>query len=89
MRQFIGEVRALVVDAGIEAQLLNHIAALVHTTRHADYPQAFDLRYLADHRTHGTGSCRDHQRLTGLGLPDVHQAHVGGHARHAQHTQGQ
>ncbi|MOA20574.1 hypothetical protein D3C78_1410270 [compost metagenome] len=50
--QFIGKVRALVVDAGVEAQLVDHITALVRPAGHADHTQPLDLRHLADHRTH-------------------------------------
>ncbi|MNZ40536.1 hypothetical protein D3C78_580580 [compost metagenome] len=87
LRQFLSKIRAPVIDAGVETQLVDHIAALFRTTRHTNHPQALDLRHLPDHRPHRPGRRRDHQGFAGLGLADVHQAHVRSHARHTQYPE--
>ncbi|MNF91428.1 hypothetical protein D3C84_740280 [compost metagenome] len=76
------------IDTGVKPQLVDHVLAFLAATRDADDTQALDLRHLADHRAHRTRGRRDHQGLPGLGLANVHQPHVSGHAWHAQHTQG-
>ncbi|MNI48075.1 hypothetical protein D3C73_1026230 [compost metagenome] len=76
------------VDAGVEAQLVDHITALFRTARHTDHAQPLDLRHLADHRAHRPGRRCDHQGFAGFRLADVHQAHVRGHAGHTQHPEG-
>ncbi|MND81649.1 hypothetical protein D3C80_734530 [compost metagenome] len=75
------------VDAGVEAQLVDHITALFRTARHTDHAQPLDLRHLADHRAHRPGRRCDHQGFAGLRLADVHQAHVRSHARHTQYPE--
>ena len=79
-----GEVAGLVVDAGVEAELLRHVAALVGAAGDADGAAALDLGDLADDRADRAGGRRDHHRLAGLGLADLEQAEIGGPAGHAE-----
>src|SRR5262245_37666072 len=48
--QAFGHVLALVVDAGVEAELVDHKGALVGAASDADGPAALDLGQLADDR---------------------------------------
>src|SRR5581483_4848922 len=79
-----GEVAGLVVDAGVEPQLVGDVAALFGSAGDSDRAAALDLGDLSDHRADGSGCRRDDHRLAGLGLADLEQAEVGSQARHAE-----
>ena len=78
----------LVVDAGIEAEVILHEGAFLGAARDADGAAAHELGDLAHDLADGTGGSRHHDRLAGLGLADMQQAEIGGHARHAEHAVG-
>ena len=48
--ELCGEIGITVIDAGIEAQLLDRVVAFFLPARDADRAQSFDLRDLSDHR---------------------------------------
>ena len=77
----------LVVDAGVEAELLDDPLALRRAAGDADDAAALDLRELADGLADRAGRARDDDRLAGLRLADVEQAEVAGHAGHAEHVE--
>ena len=79
--QLLRQVGVVAVEAGIEAQLVDHRAALGRAAGNPDHPAAQDLRDLPDRRAH-RAACGGHDhRLAGLRPADVGQAHVGGEAR--------
>ena len=86
-RSSLNEIGAggAVVDAGVEAQLLDHVVALVLAAGDADGAAAVQLGELADHRADRARRRRDDDGLAFLGLADHHQAPPRRHARHAQH----
>ena len=57
------------------------------TAGNADDAAALDLGDLADGLAHRTGGTGDDHGFAGLGLADIHQAEVAGHAGHAQHVE--
>ena len=73
--------RALVVDGGVEAELVGEPGALLVAAGDADGAAALDLGDLADHGADRAGRRRDDHRLAGLRLADVEQAEVGGRGR--------
>src|SRR4029079_16245128 len=83
----VAHAAGLVVDAGVETQLLDHPFALGRTARAADGAAALDLRALPDGLADRTRGARDDDRLAGRRSPDVHQPEVAGHARHAEHVE--
>src|SRR5882672_8727706 len=70
--------------AGVEAQLLQDVLALVLGARDAGDATAADLRELADDGADGAGGGGHDDGLTGLGLGDVVEAHVRRQAGHAE-----
>ena len=78
----------LVVDAGVEAELVLHEGALLRAAGDADHAAAHDLADLAHHLADRAGRRRDDDGLARLGLADIEQAEIGGHARHAEHAVG-
>src|SRR4029077_14322806 len=53
----------LVVDCRVEAELAYQPIAFRRASGDADYTTAFDLAYLTDQRSHGSGSGGDDQGL--------------------------
>src|ERR1051325_545765 len=84
LAQAFGHVLALVVDAGVEAEFVDHKGALADAAGDADSPPALDLGQLTNDRAHGAGCARDYDRVPRLHGADVEQPEVGGHARHAE-----
>src|SRR6266403_939531 len=78
------QVRHAVGHAGVEAQLLQDVLALVLGARDAGDATAADLRELADDGADGAGGGGHDDGLTGLGLGDVVEAHVRRQAGHAE-----
>jgi hypothetical protein len=72
----VAHVAGLVVDAGIEAELVDHPVALGLPAGDADRPAAADLGHLADRLAHRAGGTGDDHRVARLRLPDVEQAEV-------------
>ena len=75
------------IDAGVEAELLHHVAAFVRPACDADGTRAFGLGYLADDRADSAGCGRHHNGLAGLRAPDLVEPGVGRHPRHAEHAE--
>src|ERR1019366_8693240 len=73
----------LVIDAGIEAELLRDIPALVDTAGDADRAAAARLRELAHGTANGAARGADDKGLSGLRLADLHEAVPGRDAGHA------
>ena len=70
------EIRALVVDGGIEAKFLDEPAALLVGSRDSYNASAVDLGDLARDASRGASGARDHDCLAGLGLADAQHAEV-------------
>ena len=89
--QRLANGRDLVVDHGVQADLVAQPARLVLGAGRAHHVTALDLRDLGSDRTYRTGSGRDEHLLAFLELADVQQAAVGREPRHAQgmHVDGQ
>src|SRR5690349_3839173 len=77
------KIARLVVDACVEPQGLDHIAALVWTTRDADGAHARLLRQLSDDAADRSARRADDHRLARLRRDDPVQAVPRRHARHA------
>lgn len=82
--ELLAEVRRLVVEGDVEAELVSQPLALVVGAAEANDARALDLGNLRRHAARGAGSARNNNRLSGLGVADGHHAHPGGQARHAQ-----
>ena len=65
------QIAAAMVDAGVEAELLDHVAALLRPARDADGTRALDPGDLADQRADGAGRRRHHHGLARLRLADL------------------
>ena len=76
--------RGPVIDAGVETELLGDVGDLVVGPGRADHPATANLRDLPDRGPDGAGRRRYEDRVTGNRPPDLEQAEVRGHARHAQ-----
>src|SRR3712207_4529773 len=59
------------VQACVEAQLVDRVAALFRSARNADHARAFDLADLANDGADGTGRSSDNQRLSRLRPPGM------------------
>src|SRR5205085_2851854 len=79
-----GDVLGLVVDGGVEAQVLDYVAALVRAAGDPHRASPLELCDLADHAADGARGAGDDHGLALGWLPDVEQPEVGGHARHPQ-----
>jgi len=77
----------LVVDAGVEAQLVDHVIALVLAAGETHDAAALELGELADHATDRARGGADRHGLAGLGVHDPVQAIPRRHARHADRAQ--
>src|SRR2546425_10110848 len=78
------EFRHAVGHASVEVEVLEHVLALLPAGGDPDRAAAADLRELADDGADGAGGGGDDDRLARLGLADVVEADVRGHARHAE-----
>src|SRR6185437_5684836 len=84
-----GEVALrLVVDAGVEPQLVLHVGAFPGAAGDPNGAAAGDSGELADDLAHRARGRRHHHRLARPGLAHLEQAEVGGHAGHAEHAVG-
>ena len=77
----------MMVDASVEAEFLDHEAALVRPARDPDRAASLDLGDLPDDRADRTRRRRDRDGFTGPRLADFREAHIGRHARHAEHAE--
>ena len=77
-------VLVLVVDGGVEAELVDDVCAFLRTAGDAHGAAPLDARDLAHHLADRARSRRNDDGLAGLGLADFEQAEIGGHARHAE-----
>ena len=77
----------LVIDAGVETQLVNHPVALGAPAGNADEAAAFYFGNLANSLADRTRRSRDDDGFAGLRLAHVQQAEVAGHAGHAEHIE--
>ena len=77
------------IDAGIEAQLVNHVPAFVGTAGNADNMAALELGDLPDHRPDGTTCSGNDYGFPGFRLADIEQAHVARKTRHAENAKRQ
>src|SRR6185295_747277 len=78
---------ALVVDAGVEFQLLDDEIAFRAAAGDAHHAAALQARDLADRLPDRAGRARDHHRVARLRLAHLQQTEVGGHAGHAERIQ--
>ncbi len=75
------------IDAGVEAERIDHVAAFVRPARDTDHAAARLLRELADHAAHRAARRAHHHRLARARRDDPVQAVPGGHARHADRAE--
>ena len=87
LAESILEVRALVVDRGVETELVDEHVALLGTAGDTDHRRALDLRDLAHGRTDTAGSARDQHRLALAEPSDVEQPEIGGQPSEAQNAE--
>src|SRR5438270_13154604 len=85
--QLLAQRAGLVIDAGIEAELLLHIGAFLAAAGDADGARAPDFRQLPDDAADRARGGGDHHRLAGLRLAELLQPAVGGHAGHAHQSE--
>src|SRR5690606_5790314 len=85
--QFLREARLAMVDAGIETQGLDGMAAFFLTTGDTYHMAALELADLAHGCANRPGGGGHYQGFAGLRLTDVQQPHVGSEARHPEHAQ--
>ena len=74
----------LVVDGGVEVELLGEPGALGVAAGDAHHPTADDLSDLADDGSHRSGGAGDDQCLAGLRFAHVEEPEVGGQTDHAK-----
>src|SRR5205085_903620 len=77
------DVLTLVVDRRVEAEVLDHMSALLRAARDPDDAAAPQLGDLPGHAADRAGGARDYDRLAGLRLADPVQPEVCGHPGHA------
>ena len=82
--QAFAHVLGLVVDRRVEPELIDEIAAFGGPAGDADRAAALDLCNLADGRADRSGGAGDDGSVAGLGLSDIEEAEICGHARHAE-----
>src|SRR5690606_29141232 len=76
----------LVVDAGIEPEILGDPAAFLGAAGDPDDAAALDPGELPGGGAHGAGGARYHHRLAALAFTDVEEAEIGGEPRDAEHA---
>src|SRR6185295_7673554 len=77
----------LVVDAGVETELLHHVVALRPAPRDTDRAAALQPGDLADHAAYRPRGRRHDDGFARLRLADIEQPDPGGHAGHAEHAE--
>ena len=82
------ETSRLVVDAGIESELFDHVLALHRSAGDTHGATALDPGDLSDGGSDRAAGGGDHHGLPGLRLSHPQQAEVGGEAGHPQHADG-
>src|SRR6185437_5714613 len=85
--KIVVQIPRAVIDAGVEAELVNDVVALGPAARDADGATAADLRELADDAANGARRRGDDDRLSGPWLPDLEQAEPRGESRHAENAE--
>ena len=80
-------IELLVVDAGVEAELVDHVVALVGAAGDADGAAATRLGQLADRAADRAAGRAHDDGLARLGLDDLHQPVPGRDAGHADRAQ--
>ncbi len=81
--KLLAPVRRLVVDGGVEAEILDNVPALVGPARDADGAATLDLRDLADDRADGARCSGDEDGVTRLRAAKLKETEIGGEAGHA------
>ena len=81
------DILALVVDRGVEAEVVHHVAALLGPSGDADRATVLELGDLSHHLSHGSGGAGDHDGLARLGTSDVEQPEIGCHSGHAERAE--
>src|SRR5581483_1166457 len=84
LRERLLQSPRLVVDAGVEAELVDDVAAFLRTAGDADGAAAPQLRELAHDAAHRARGGRDHHGFARLRPADLLQAEVGRHPGHAE-----
>ena len=83
----VGEMRRLVIDADVEAELVADIGAFLRAAGNADRPRAGELGELADERPDRSARRCDNHRFTGLRFADHPQTAISSEPRHAEHAE--
>src|SRR6185437_3272321 len=81
------QVSALVVDRGVEPELLNQPGALLGPARDPHGAAALDAGDLPDHAAHRAGRARHDDGLPRLGPPEVEQTEVSREPGHPEHAE--
>jgi len=87
LAQLGAQIRGLVVDRRVEAQLVGQPRALLGSARDADHTAALELRDLARGRTDRARRARDDDGVALARLAHVQQPEVRRHAGHAQRAE--
>ena len=87
LAELLAEVGRLVVDGGVEAELLRQHAALVGAAGDADDAGAAELGDLAGDGARGAAGTRHHDGLSRLRVPDPQHAEVRRQARDAERAE--
>src|SRR5262249_41960030 len=86
-RELLREIGGAMVDAGVEAELFADETALRIATGDADCAAALDPGDLSNDRADRAGGGGNHHGRALLRPSALAEAHVGGHARHAEHPE--
>src|SRR4029077_13995475 len=85
--QLLAQVACLVVDAGVEAELVLDVGTFLAATGDAHRARAPDFRELSDDAADRARRRGYHQRVARPGLAELLQAEVRRHARHADEAE--
>ena len=87
LAQLFFEIRICVIHAVVESQFVDNEPAFLSRACNPDSTGAFNLRDLSNHRPHRSGGGRHRYGFSRLRFSYVHEAYIGRHPRHTQHTQ--
>ena len=87
--ELCGQIGRTVIEAGIEAELIDDVITFRLPPGDADHAAPVQPGNLADDSTDRATGGRHHHGFAGLRLADVEQPHIGREARHAEDAQRQ
>ncbi len=75
------------VDAGVKAEVLDHMAAFLSSASHANHAATFDFGDLANGCPHGAGGGGHNHGFTGFRLANFQEACMCRIARHSENPE--